>query len=430
MPKGVRANSKKTADVIVAVGAKFLSDGSALPEGVSVRSEKAIQVDFYCDGKRCREKINELPTERAVKEAGVLRLAVVQAIARKQYVRDNFFQPNRKSEAIDKVTNKDNHKMPKLLQSWLDSKEGNIGLNSHDDYEKIIKSHLVPCFGHMNVGDVGLGVIIDFRKQLLDKNISVKRIRNIMIPLRGTMEQALACGFVINNPFDKLPPLSLKKIKERTHAKGEFEESFDDDLPGSDYFADQDSSNISPFTPTEQKAILDEMAGQEKNYFEFAFSSGLRTGELIALRWCDVDFQKKRIFVRQSLSGKYLKGPKTVAGIRWVDLDDGGWCPLLSQFEFTGPENKRVFHNPRTNKPWSGSARLRKRWKIFLDRAGVEYRRPYQTRHTYASTMLSRGENILKVAKQLGHKDWSMLVRVYGRWIPEVGNRVGSVEKD
>ncbi len=45
-------------------------------------------------------------------------------------------------------------------------------------------------------------------------------------------------------------------------------------------------------------------------------------------------------------------------------------------------------------------------------------RRPYQTRHTYASMMLSAGEHPMWVAKQMGHTDWTMTSRVYGRWMP------------
>lgn len=60
-------------------------------------------------------------------------------------------------------------------------------------------------------------------------------------------------------------------------------------------------------------------------------------------------------------------------------------------------------------------------------KAGVRYRRPYQTRHTYASMMLTAGEPLGWVANQLGHRDLSMLARVYGRWIksatPYVGNK-------
>ena len=55
----------------------------------------------------------------------------------------------------------------------------------------------------------------------------------------------------------------------------------------------------------------------------------------------------------------------------------------------------------------------------------MRYRRPYQTRHTYASMMLSAGESPMWVAQQMGHSDWTMIARVYGRWIPEAAPDAG-----
>ncbi|MNP80041.1 hypothetical protein D3C76_1780160 [compost metagenome] len=61
-----------------------------------------------------------------------------------------------------------------------------------------------------------------------------------------------------------------------------------------------------------------------------------------------------------------------------------------------------------------------------MKKAGVRYRRPYQTRHTYASMMLSAGEHPMWVAKQMGHSDWTMIARVYGRWMPSADADAGS----
>ena len=61
-----------------------------------------------------------------------------------------------------------------------------------------------------------------------------------------------------------------------------------------------------------------------------------------------------------------------------------------------------------------------------LKRCGVRYRYPYQTRHTYASMMLSAGEHPMWVAKQMGHKDWTMIARVYGRCMPDADAGAGS----
>ncbi len=54
-----------------------------------------------------------------------------------------------------------------------------------------------------------------------------------------------------------------------------------------------------------------------------------------------------------------------------------------------------------------------------LKRAGIRYRNTYQNRHTYASMMLSQGENIMWVSKQLGHVDVEMVIKTYGHWISD-----------
>jgi len=56
----------------------------------------------------------------------------------------------------------------------------------------------------------------------------------------------------------------------------------------------------------------------------------------------------------------------------------------------------------------------------------VRYRKPYQTRHTYASMMLTAGENVMWVAQQMGHTDWSLTAKRYGRWIPADMPNAGS----
>lgn len=53
-----------------------------------------------------------------------------------------------------------------------------------------------------------------------------------------------------------------------------------------------------------------------------------------------------------------------------------------------------------------------------MKKARVRYRRPYQTRNTYASMMQSAGEHPMWVAKQMGHASWLMIAQVYGRWMP------------
>jgi integrase len=99
---------------------------------------------------------------------------------------------------------------------------------------------------------------------------------------------------------------------------------------------------------------------------------------------------------------------------------------LTQQKSWTWLKGEEVFQNPRTLERWTGDQPIRKTlWTHALKRAEVRYRNPYQTRHTYASMMLSAGEHPMWVAQQMGHTDWGMIRRIYGKWIPDADPHAG-----
>lgn len=191
--------------------------------------------------------------------------------------------------------------------------------------------------------------------------------------------------------------------------------------------------DVDPFSLEEQNAILAALVGQERNLFKFAFWTGMRTSELIALEWSDIDLNRQVVQVRRALTRAAIaakktgESPKTRAGRREIKLLAPALEALEKQSIFTKKSGGTIFKNPRTNERWSGDLVIRSAWKRALEVAKVRYRRPYQTRHTYASMMLTAGESPIWIAKQLGHKDWTMISRVYGRWIsdaqPQAGNK-------
>lgn len=111
------------------------------------------------------------------------------------------------------------------------------------------------------------------------------------------------------------------------------------------------------------------------------------------------------------------KTTKTNAGIRAVELQAKAKESLRDQYHYTN-EAEYVFQDSRTKRPWKSDQPLRKRvWIPALKKAEIEYRNPYQTRHTFVSMMLGRGENPLWVANQMCHGDWGEIRKTYGRWI-------------
>lgn len=228
------------------------------------------------------------------------------------------------------------------------------------------------------------------KEWLADLPISNKRKNNILTPLRRLYEEMYLDEIIDKNPFDRVKNLSVNTREPE------------------------------PFNTKEVGKILNELQGQERNLIQFAFWSGLRTSELIALRWQDVDLKHNRIFVRQAKVRGQIKGTKTNAGTREVILQPQAREALLNQQAYTGTIDEMAFHDSRTDQPWKNDQAIRKIvWTPALKMANVKYRTPYQTRHTFASTLLSRGENPMFVAQQMGHKDWAMIRKVYGRWIPQ-----------
>ncbi|MAF75996.1 MAG: hypothetical protein CMF17_09110 [Idiomarinaceae bacterium] len=91
---------------------------------------------------------------------------------------------------------------------------------------------------------------------------------------------------------------------------------------------------------------------------------------------------------------------------------------VLKRIKSYADKSEYVFLDPRTMKRWKNDGVPRERfWKKVFINASVRYLKPYSCRHTYASTMLSNGANPMWVASQLGHKDWGMIRKVYGRWV-------------
>lgn len=90
---------------------------------------------------------------------------------------------------------------------------------------------------------------------------------------------------------------------------------------------------------------------------------------------------------------------------------------LRRQQKITGLNNKQVFINPKTGAAFENDKVPWRPWQHAVRLAEVRYRKPYNTRHTFATLNLMAGANPMWVARQLGHKTMKMLLENYSRWI-------------
>ena len=357
----------------------------ARQRGITIRGNSA-QIAFTYQGVRCRETIPIPPTKAAQKELALKRQAILYEISMGTFDYSKHFPYSKKAKEF-RQTRPDRYTIKEAIISWLQRNQAKLQKSTLQDYNSAIYYHLIPTFGDLPIAELTASKVKEWLSELPCSN---KRKGNILIPLRQMFEELYHDEIIDKNP--------LTRVKN---------------LP-------KETREPEPFTQEEIARILNELTGQAKNLIQFAFYSGLRTSELIALRWQDVDFENNRIFVRSAYVRGQLKDTKTKSGKREVTLQPQAKEALLNQQTFTKQQNGTVFHDPDTHQPWRNDQPIRKKvWIPVLKKAGIKYRNPYQTRHTFASTLLSSGANPLWVAQQMGHKDWGQIRKVYGRWIPQ-----------
>ena len=184
-----------------------------------------------------------------------------------------------------------------------------------------------------------------------------------------------------------------------------------------------------PLSPDERDLILGDMATHYDPrivaYFTFAFYTGMRPEEMIALKWSGVDWQNRTVRVQRvrTFRGSERDGSKTHTE-RDVDLVGGASESLIAMKTYTFLKKAvdgnaiDIFENPVTGRPWHDERSQRDHyWRPSLKRAGVRWRKPYNTRHTYATVALMAGVTPAYIARQLGHANPKMLFEKYSKWI-------------
>lgn len=386
------------------MGRKRQPDGSKkTPAGVELRHWKSgassIRISFYYNSVQCRETLKLDATPSNIKYAHRLRCEIINSIERGTFSYADYFPNSKLARRFGHIPT--DLTIGELLTEFLAQTKSSCEYSTYIGYKKVCDFHLFPNFEEIEIQNLKPAYI---RKWIRSLSVTAKTVCNILVPLRAVIEQALNDEIIKSNPLDKIV---ISKLLDKETIKSDFK--------------------VDPFNKEEIQAVLNASHHKQiKNLFQFAFFTGLRTSELIALEWDDIDFENGLIHVARAVVKKQVKGTKTASGERKVMLLPPAILSLEGQKPYTFANGKRVFHNPRTNQPWETDHQIRRTaWIHTIKKSGVRYRNPYQTRHTYASMMLSAGENIMWVAEQMGHIDTEMVMKTYGKWIPDNSVNMG-----
>lgn len=178
----------------------------------------------------------------------------------------------------------------------------------------------------------------------------------------------------------------------------------------------QETKEIEPFSLEEVKNLIENAPSLRlKAFLAMAFLTGLRTGEQLALLWSDIDFKNKKINIDKSLNlSGAITSPKNKPSIREIDLLEPVE-KILKELKASEPANKKMIFLSIPKRTQD----FQRAFKKLLKALNLKDRKLYTTRHTFASLMLSQGEEAMWISQTLGHKDLNTTYKTYSHYIPK-----------
>ncbi len=239
--------------------------------------------------------------------------------------------------------------------------------------------------------DLTITEISEFIGQLQAQKLSAKTVNHVLALARAACNFGIKEKLIERNTFNEVQNLRVTKHEPN------------------------------PFSKAELTRIFAKLDQHLLPYFILQATTGMRTGELMALRWKDIDFKNKQIRISRSRWGKIEDSTKTSGSDRSIFIPDTvkDMLKSLKSKRRAGDSNPVVIN--KDGEPYQ--VYLHRYWKKALKDARVAYRPNYVLRSTFASLALQEGADIGYVIKTLGHASIRITTEKYMRYIKEADSR-------
>jgi integrase len=268
------------------------------------------------------------------------------------------------------------------------------------DYESYTRVHLVPTFGALELDAITIEVIEDFIAAKRQEGKAVKSILNYLGLLHAMFAFAVKRGWCTRNPV-----ALVDKPRGRRNLDIRFLEV-------------RELEALLAATPT------DERGRTEHVLYLTAAMTGLRRGELLALRWQDIDWDAGVVRVRRNFTRGQFGTPKSRRSSRAVPLAQRVRDELLQHYErsrFHAPADL-VFPHPQLGVVLD-PAKLRKRFQAAALEAGLRPIRFHDLRHTFGTRMAAAGAPLRWIQEWLGHSNYQTTL-LYADYAPDLSQAV------
>jgi integrase len=283
-----------------------------------------------------------------------------------------------------------------VAEAWIESKK--IRAKTRRNYRESLDLVILPRFGKMKVSAITVDHIAKLVRDLEKDGKAPSTISNHLKPLSGALAFAVRRRYISSSPYDAL----TRDDRPAKQNKTEPHEWSDDE--------------IAALIGAAERMAKQRDARQDYSLvIRTALYTGLRQGELLGLTWADVDFENAELRVRRQWlrDGTYGE-PKTAAGVRRVPLSQD-MVKRLKEWKLRSrhsADEHPVFAG-RDGRPLGHRNLSRRGFEKARDLAGIEGVTFHDMRDAFASRMVSRGTDVVSLAKVMGHTDIKETLNTY-----------------
>lgn len=292
-------------------------------------------------------------------------------------------------------------KLDAYLARWLKGKRRELRPRSFEKYEGIVRRHLVPHIGAIEIGRLRPMRVSALYDDLADSGVSDASLRYVHAVLHRALETAVERNIIGRNPADRAGVRKGRAVE------------------------------IQPFTPAEVRVLLDGMAGDSLEVVVIlALRTAMRLGELLGLHWSDVDPATSMLNVQRERyrhKGDWLTDAPKSGKHRAIRVD-ADTLSMLRAYRIERSEALlRIGHRVVDSdpifltdaaEPFDGHHLTERRFQPMLARIGLPRRRFHDLRHTAATLMLAAGVHPKVVSEMLGHSTVEMTMDRYAHVLP------------
>ena len=290
----------------------------------------------------------------------------------------------------------------KYLASWLEAVRPSLRERTWVRYEEFVRLHIVPTLGKTPLTKLTPQHLQRLYAERLASGLSPTTVHHLHAVLHKALDQALRWNLVARNVSDLVDPPRITRHEMTT------------------------------LSPESARTLLDAVSGQRlEALYVLALTTGMREGELLGLKWANVDFDGGALEVRGSLqrlkAGLVVAEPKTSHSRRRVGLTQAALSALRRHRARQAAErlrlgaaweNDELVFADEGGAPIDATRFLRNSFAPLLKAAGLAPMRFHDLRHTAATLLLGRGVHPKIVSEMLGHSQIAITLDLYSHVTP------------